>query len=179
MPPPQTAIPPKKKRRKKTLKSYFKPKKNFQGKNLKYCKYRHEVKAKVYVPGVTKHGLEYGANWAKKGRSVDFCCDCLLAPCISKEYRGDIVNLSSELSELWGSDEATEKVEQMMRMKMTFWFGSRCVSKLPTPPCIRRAIDKELSVVMTNEEMEVEDLMSDNEEDNDDLDVTLASLKVA
>ena len=102
-----------------------------------------------------------------------------MAPCISKEYRGDIVNLSSELSELWGSDEATEKVEQMMRMKMTFWFGSRYVSKLPTPPCIRRAIDKELSVVMTNEEMEVEDLMSDNEEDNDDLDVTLASLKVA
>ena len=176
------------------MKSYFKPLKNFQGFNKRFCKYRHEIKASVFIP----RG-DYGSNWkhSRCGSEARFCTHCLLGPCICDEYARDAYRLVAEGKHTSTPlPERRRVLQKMFLNKMKIWFGSRYMSKLPPPLCVTRFVNEHLPLDdyqdPSDSEMEFDtdgDSLSssdddsigsgsDDDDDEVDLDRTLASLRV-
>lgn len=141
------------KRRRKTLKSYFKVLRNFQGFNLKDCKYEQEIRDKVFVPKC------YGTSWRLRWGNVpaEFCRQCLLRPCLTDEYMREILVTSRSVEGRYGPAEERNKVENVIRAKMESLFGKRYVRGLPTPCCVLQEINAMLPDAMLEEQSDTED----------------------
>ena len=139
----------------KKIKTYFRAKTNFQGFNLKHCKYNSEIEDHVYVPKT------YAAEEKEKGLMSTFCCSCLLGPCFALVRSNDITRLAYMLSvqHYQSNKEVMRNVEEEMRDEMVELFNKKYMKNMPTPKCIKDTICK---AVPNNEDTD-SDVSSEDE----------------
>jgi hypothetical protein len=126
-------IPKKKKKvSQPKIKSFFVTKTNFQGFDLRLCKYEPSLREMVYVP------LRYGIISKTYGRPILFCASCMLSPCITIEHMEDSCREASRLRVQDGktNKEARPGLEAKMRQIMSQHFGKKYMKGLPTPKCV-------------------------------------------
>lgn len=157
-----------KKQRKKKNKvtKYFAPKLNYQGFPMVHCKFRPEVNKFVYFP--PKYGLntmgKYGPEYR---RSCSFCEECMLWPCVTREYVEDFVDKWVELSVSGNNshEKIAEAMQKCMVAKMKRFFGAAYMKNFGTPFCVIQEVSDFMRRREEEEDSEEEEAVGQDSDD--------------
>ena len=135
------------------LTAFFAKKTNDDGFPLKHCKYHPDFKRHIYVPpgyGRTPQSTSAKDPSEKKGVFCEFCCHCLLSPCVAERFFDEAWDLSSnickESKRTLRNFVIREQLTVFLQKKHDKLFKKRYSKKRPVLACIRRCVERDIPV---------------------------------
>jgi hypothetical protein len=128
------------------LKQFFKPKTNNDGYPMRFCRYHPILDTNVFCPP----GYGIGHKHKQDVFMQHFCLDCMLSPCITKEYYNQAWDFSYQMTRHAAGtiSNAVVRTETAVFLQKEHCklFKKRYGKKKQIPGCIVRHTAKELLV---------------------------------